>query len=66
VLGANDGIVSTTSLAMGVTAAGAVPISEEELMAIAEPYLITVLLDVNKTQDVDDRAESRFLHRGRS
>ena len=28
-------------------------------MAITDPYLITVLLDVNETQDVDDRAESR-------
>ncbi len=28
-------------------------------MAIADTYVVTVLLDVNETQDVDDRAESR-------
>lgn len=28
-------------------------------MAIAHTYVVTVLLDVNETQDVDDRAESR-------
>lgn len=28
-------------------------------MAISTPYIITVLLDVNEIQDVDDRAESR-------
>src|SRR5690349_24797037 len=28
-------------------------------MATTDTYIITVLLDVNETQDVDDRAESR-------
>ncbi|HEU5091311.1 MAG TPA: MBL fold metallo-hydrolase, partial [Nitrospira sp.] len=28
-------------------------------MAITDTYVVTVLLDVNETQDVDDRAESR-------
>ncbi|MBS0171556.1 MAG: MBL fold metallo-hydrolase [Nitrospira sp.] len=28
-------------------------------MATSQPYIVTVLLDVNETQDVDDRAESR-------
>ncbi|MGC4098370.1 MAG: hypothetical protein QM706_14745 [Nitrospira sp.] len=28
-------------------------------MATSDTYIVTVLLDVNETQDVDDRAESR-------